>query len=162
MAKTIENKAKEENYEDYVNGDFERKELTFTEVRNFLNLTPRDYRIIYPGLEKENYCPGEDLLLEHGNCQKMVTAMNPLRKGIRGFPKHIMRVNGLGRYKTGEVWVDDRFNIAYLYLGKLPDGRDVVYNLGGETSKWKTVQAGYINKTKKNEIFFDRRVFPKR
>ena len=108
---------------------------------------------------EKRYCPCEDILLENGRCQKMVTMAEPLKKGINDFPKRIYRVEN-SRFNTGEIWTDDKLGIAYLYLGKLEDEKDVVYVLGGATSEWATVQTGYVNGVKRKQFFFERKVFP--
>jgi len=143
------------------------------DLQEFLSAKSADYAILYPHLGEEGYCPGMDLLIkhekhEHGLCKKMFTVMDVLEKmETLNFPKNIMRINALGRYKTGEVWVDDMFNIAYLYLGKLHEGKyvwkekDVVLNLGGETSDYGEILIGHIGNAKEKKIFFNRRVFPK-
>lgn len=157
MEKTIEDKAKTTS-------------ISGKELAKFLNINPRKYRVLYPNIKEKGYCPGMDLSIHTSECQGMYTVMNALKiKEINGFeteeiekfPAGIRR-NDLGKYKSGEVYVDDVLNVAYLYLGKSSKDEDIVLNLGGNTKHKGNIQRGHINRKKDNDIFFDKKLFPRK
>ena len=94
------------------------------------------------------------------------TALDPRElfrgdKTIENFPEGIKSVKK-GKYKSGEVWMDNFYEVIYLYIGKTPEGRDVVMDLGGDSPYAGRIEQGVINgrRDKDGRIFFDRRLFP--
>jgi hypothetical protein len=139
------------------------KTITGKDLSSFLGVHPGDYTSLYPNRpnnDKGNYCPCLDLKIG-GECHGMITVMEVLTKNeIKEFPEGTAKVNE-GEYKSGEVWIDKSYDIAYLYIGQSPKGRDVVLNLGGDTSNQGNIEAGCIDKRLKYILSFDRKVFPK-
>jgi hypothetical protein len=123
----------------------------------------RDYVQLYPGRNEEGYCACMDLgdKLLHENCNGMLTVMKVLTKNeLTEFPEETVRVSD-GEYRSGEVWIDQCERIAYLFVGQLPNKKDVILNLGGETYNQGNFEIGYINgKKPTGRIHFSKKVFP--
>ena len=124
----------------------------------------RDYVPLYPSRNGEGYCPCIDLGDKelHENCNGMFTVMKVLtRNELAEFPEETLKITE-GEYRSGEVWIDGCERIAYLFVGQLPDKKDVVLNLGGETYNQGNFEIGYINSKKPTgRIYFSKKVFPK-
>jgi hypothetical protein len=97
----------------------------------------------------------------HENCNGMLTVMKVLTKNeLAEFPEGTVRVSE-GEYKSGEVWIDKCDRIAYLFVGQLPNKKDIVLNLGGETYNQGNFEIGYVNgKKPTGRINFNKKVFP--
>jgi hypothetical protein len=123
----------------------------------------RDYVPLYPARNEEGYCPCMDLGDKelHENCNGMLTVMKVLTKNeLAEFPEGTVRVSE-GEYKSGEVWIDKCDRIAYLFVGQLPNKKDIVLNLGGETYNQGNFEIGYVNgKKPTGRINFNKKVFP--
>lgn len=131
-------------------------------LAKLLGVDPRDYRILYPNLKEKGYCPGMDLVSHTEYCQGMWTVMDVLKEDKNyqlPIPTYI--TDAERGYRSGEVWTDEINDIAYLYIGKGKEDVDVVLNLGGGTGKRGEIQTGKINGKFQNDIFFDKRVFPR-
>lgn len=131
-------------------------------LAKLLGVNPNDYQALYPNMKEKGYCPCMDLTSHTLYCQGMLSVMDALKKDKNyQLPIPTYPTSSVRKYKSGEVWIDEAYKIAYLYIGKSKDNLDVVLNLGGETSKKGEIQTGRINEKFQEEIFFDRRVFPK-
>jgi hypothetical protein len=124
----------------------------------------KDYVPLYPRRDTiDDYCACMDLGDKplHENCNGMLTVMQVLTKNeLAEFPEATVKVSD-GEYKSGEVWIDKCEKIAYLLVGQLPNKKDVVLNLGGETYNQGNFEIGYINgKKPTGRIHFDKKVFP--
>jgi len=140
----------------------EPNQISGKTLSKILGVNPREYKVLYPNIHEKGYCPGMDLMGHTQDCQGMMTAMDALKRNKSyQLPIPTMTISTPRAYKSGEIWIDEMYKIAYLYIGKSKNDMDVVLNLGGETSKRGEIQTGKINKKFDNEIFFDRRVFPK-
>jgi hypothetical protein len=129
------------------------------ELTELLGIDPQEYLPLYPNIGSEKYCPCSDVGLN--DCHSMYTVMEALaRPKIPGFPR-TTRKHSDSKYKTGEVWLDTFYSVAYLYLGKTANGRDVAMNLGGDTGSKGEIAIGRINKNEGSNIFFDTKVFPR-
>ena len=126
---------------------------------SLLEVNPQDYTPLYPNRGFPNYCPCMDVGI--GGCHGMFTVMDFLGiKEIRGFPKGTKKVKN-GKYKSGEVWIDTSYGVAYLYVGQLPKNKDVVINLGGDTRGMGDVEICNINKSMKAEFSLIKKFFQK-
>ncbi len=125
------------------------------ELEEMIGINPEDYVGLYSGLGEKNYCPCKDIKIE-GRCKGMITVMEAFKQEeIEGVPLKIKAVRE-GKYRTGDIYVDNMFDLVYLYLGKSPRGRDVALNLGGG------IEIGNINKNRtRGKLRFDRKVFPR-
>jgi hypothetical protein len=135
------------------------KTISGKELSTLLGVQPKDFMVLYPRRKEPGYCPCIDLGVKE--CKGMRKAVNLLtRNEISEFPYGTARVID-GEYKSGEVWIDEHNNLAYLYIGKSPSGRDVVLNLGGNICVQGNIMVGYINNEKRLEkLYFDKKVFP--
>ena len=141
---------------------FEEKTKTISgkDLCTLLGVRPGDYTSLYPNRAESNYCPCIDLAIG-GECHGMLTVMQVLTKNeIKEFPEGTAKVDDR-EYRSGEVWIDKSYDIAYLYIGQSPKGRDVVLNLGGDTSNKGNIEVGHIDKRLKYIFSFDKKVFPK-
>jgi hypothetical protein len=154
----------------------EVKTISGKELADFLNVIPSDYKVLYPNMNREykekvkkverirrgtHYCACYDLGIDWVNCQGMLTVMDAFKiPEIKDFPARIIPITW-GKYKSGDVLIDDRFEIGYLYIGKSSEDEDVVLNLGGDTDKKGEIQRGSVNRRENNMLFSTRKVFPK-
>ena len=130
------------------------------DLTKLLGVNPKDYVSLYPNKGEKDYCPCMDVGL--GGCHGMATVMEVLaRDGIPGFPEGTRKFTR-GKYKSGEVWLDTFYGVAYLYVGKSPSGRYVALTLGGDTPYKGCIEMGHINKGDGDRVFFHRKVFPKK
>jgi hypothetical protein len=147
-------------------GEVEERTKTITGkgLSFLLGVKPRDYVNLYPRKRTSGYCACNDLEMGEENkkiCHGMDTVMKILTSSeIKDFPEGTVKVSN-GPYKSGEVYINEEYNIAYLYVGRDSLGRDVAINLGGETFNKGGVEIGHINSNKAGRISFDRKVFPK-
>lgn len=122
----------------------------------------KEYKKLYPNARERGYCPCMDLTSHTQYCNGMITVMDALKKRKEyELPDSIRTVSGVREYKSGEVWLDENSRIAYLYIGKDNNDQDVVLNLGGETTKKGEIIVGKVNEKYDQDIFFDKKVFPK-
>ena len=136
------------------------KTISGKDLTALLGVNPQDYVSLYPNIGRQNYCPCMDVGL--GDCHGMFTVMDALaRDEIPGFPEGTRRSNR-GKYKSGEIWLDTFYSLAYLYVGKSPSGRDVALTLGGDTVGAGRIETGRVNKGDGDRIFFNKKVFPKK
>lgn len=75
------------------------------------------------------------------------------------FPRDVQRVNE-GDWRTGEVWTDTFYGGTYLYVGRTPEGKDVVVVLDGNTPYSRVIKQGVINSGDRERISFDQKLFP--
>ena len=131
-------------------------------LAKFLKVDAKDYRKLYPNRKRLGYCAYKELLGDAKHCQGMITVMEALDKKMEyELPSSAHTISAYKKYKSGEVWLDETLRIAYLYIGKDAVDKDIVLNLGGETSETGKVIIGKINERYGKDIFFDKRVFPK-
>ena len=142
------------------------KTISGGELAKFLNIHPADYNVLYPNRKGhrtrlgDKYCPCIDLGINSDMCQGVLTVMDALKiPEIKDFPVKILPVT-FGKYKSGDVLVDEGFDIAYLYIGKSFNDEDVVLNLGGDTGERGNIQRGYVNNKEDNTLFCTKRLFP--
>jgi hypothetical protein len=140
------------------------KTISGKDLGKLLGVKPRDYNALYPNRKSisnnPSYCPCLDLGIG-GDCHGMITVMNALtRNKINEFPEDTEKISE-GEYKSGEVWIDKSYDIAYFYIGKTSVGRDVALNLGGDTYNKGNIEIGYVNKGNRARLNFDRKIFPK-
>ena len=133
-------------------------EISGKTLANFLDIAPEKYAGLYPNHGKKDYCPCQDLNIDE--CGGMITVMDALSlEIITGFPVGIRKISR-GKYVSGEVWMDKHFNNIFLYIGKLPNGKDVVMKLGGMSGGEGSIEIGKINKGDARNILFDEKLFP--
>jgi hypothetical protein len=133
-------------------------EISGQTLANFLDVTPEKYNGLYPNYGKKEYCPCKDLNTDE--CNGMITVMDALSlEKITGFPIGTKKISK-GKYVSGEVWRDNHFNTVFLYIGKLPNKKDVVMNLGGMTGSAGSIEIGKINQQDERNIIFDEKLFP--
>ncbi len=131
-------------------------------LANVLRVHPKDYKVLYPNIKEPGYCPCMDLTGRTKYCNGMITVMDALKRSKKyELPDSLRTVSAVKKFKSGEVWIDETLRIAYLYIGKQNQDKDVVLNLGGETEKKGEIQVGKVNEKYAEEIFFDKKVFPK-
>ena len=80
------------------------------------------------------------------------------REELTGIPEDAILVTE-GPYLSGQIWMDTFYDIVYLYVGKLPNGKDAVINLGGNTGSCGNAEFGVINSGKDARIFFHTLIF---
>lgn len=131
-------------------------------LAKILKVNPKDYKELYPNRKEAGYCPCMDLFSHTEYCNGMLTVIEAFnRKHKYEIPDSIRTISSARNYKSGEVWIDKTLKIAYLYIGKNKEDKDVVLNLGGETSNAGKIMTGRVNKKHEEDIFFEKRVFPK-
>lgn len=119
----------------------ETNNMTGAEFLSLLGVTAIDYKD-FPGVTL-----GHDSIDLHDYFSQ-AKAVIPVPKGVERVAE--------GRFNSGEIWMDTSYDVVYLYIGKLPEGQDVVLNMGGDTGCTGCFEVGIINdENDDSKIFFD-------